>query len=66
MEDRLVDLETRLAFQEQTLEKLNEVIVDQERRLDVLSKRLQAAEERLRAIPVSNVERSEDEPPPHY
>ena len=32
--DRIVELETRLAFQENTIEELNTVIIDQQKQID--------------------------------
>lgn len=67
MEDRLIDLETRLAFQEQTLQELDAVILRQQRELDVLTRRLQTAEDRLRALtPTELANQAEETPPPHY
>ena len=36
MEDRIEDLETRLAFQEHMLEQLNQAVTSQQRQLDDL------------------------------
>ena len=36
LNDRIVELESRLAFQDDTIEKLNEVIVEQQKQLDRL------------------------------
>lgn len=67
LEERLIDLETRLAFQEDTLQQLNDVLVEQGRRVDLLRDRLTQAEERLRTLQPSLLGRIEEEPPPpHY
>lgn len=66
MEDRIIDLETRLAFQEHTLQQLNDVIIEMRDQLDRLGHRLRLAEERLvDADPNMNIE-PQDETPPHY
>jgi SlyX protein len=36
MEERFVDLETRLTYQERTIEELNEVVTRQQGQIDVL------------------------------
>jgi SlyX protein len=67
MEQRLIDLESRLAFQEHTLQQLNDVVVELRAQLDLVTRRLQIAEERLRAIEPAMVAAPQDEtPPPHY
>ena len=67
MNDRLIDLETRLAFQEDTLDQLNAVVAEQEQRIARLERRLQEALEQLRALTPPDVARPEEEtPPPHY
>lgn len=42
MEDRLIDLESRLAHQETTLDELNEVIVRQQQEIQTLEKQVQS------------------------
>ncbi len=45
MEDRLEILETRLAYQDQTVEALNEVVTRQQDQIDRLERSLQALED---------------------
>jgi SlyX protein len=66
MEQRLIDLEMRLAFQEDTLQQLNDVVVELRDQLDAVVRRLQQAEERLRAIEPSVAPPGAEPPPPHY
>lgn len=67
MNERLTDLESRLAFQEHTLEELNQVVIEQQRQLAVLAERLRNLEERVRAIQPSQIAtEAEETPPPHY
>lgn len=67
MEQRLIDLEMRLAFQEDSLQQLNDVVVGLRDEIERLTRRLQLSEERLRAIEPGLIARPEDEPPPpHY
>ena len=66
-EQRLLNIETTLAFQDDLLTVLNKTVADQQQKIDVLEKQLGMAIERL-------LERSElmasaniiDEKPPHY
>jgi SlyX protein len=50
MEDRLEILETRLAYQDQTVEALNEVVTRQQDQIDRLEKSLQALEDLYREL----------------
>ena len=45
MEDRLEKLETRIAYQDQTVEALNEVVTRQQDQIDRLERALQALED---------------------
>lgn len=68
MEQRFIELESRLAFQEHAIEELSEVIVVQRRELDGIRRELDEVRQRLReAVGSSNVApQSEEAPPPHY
>lgn len=50
MEDRLIEVETRLAFQEKAVEELNEVIIRQQAEIDRLEEELALLTTRLRAL----------------
>lgn len=47
MEKRIIELETKIAFQEHMLEELNDVITEQQRQLDRLEKEVGALKGRL-------------------
>ncbi|MDF1577031.1 MAG: SlyX family protein [Desulfobulbales bacterium] len=47
---RIVELETRLAFQDSTIEELNEVLVGQQRQLDRLESDHKRIEDRLKQL----------------
>jgi|HigsolmetaAR202D_1030399.scaffolds.fasta_scaffold05419_4 Uncharacterized protein conserved in bacteria len=67
MDDHLIDLETRLAFQEHALQELGKALYEHQRLIDQLTRRLETAEARLKAIAVSPVaSAAEETPPPHY
>lgn len=64
LEMRINDLESRLAFQDDTIQALNDVLVDQQRLLDRLQLQLAAL---ARQDEQQNQFGSEDnQPPPHY
>lgn len=67
MEERLIELESRLSFQEHTLQELNDIVVAQQQELAALRLALQELDRRLRALtppPLAGAE--EETPPPHY
>lgn len=67
MSERLTELEVRVAFQDQTIQDLNEVVTRQQREIDRLAKELEAVKSRLAGLAPSMVIPPEDEkPPPHY
>jgi len=67
MEETLIDLQTRLAYQEETLEQLNRIVTRQQDEIDRLRRQLELLGERLREIRPSPVGAAGDEPPPpHY
>ena len=67
MENRLIELETRLAFQDNTLQELNAVVVRQQRDIDTLTCELEALKAQLRTLaPELVASRADEAPPPHY
>lgn len=67
MEARVVELETRLAFQEDAIHHLNETVAAQQRQIDALTKTLEALKKRLLSLSPSPLDSNEAEPPPpHY
>ena len=63
--ERLEALETRIAFQDKTIEELNATITEQWRQIDVLSRKLETVEEQVRSG-VYIADPSTEAPPPHY
>jgi SlyX protein len=67
MEDKIVDLETKLAFQDETINELNDVITDQQNQLDELREEIRLLNLRIVSIAESTPNSNEVEPPPpHY
>lgn len=66
-EDRIIDLEIRLAHQEQMVDELSEVIARQDRTIDLLTAQLHRLLDRMRSVEAGS-ERSpqDDKPPPHW
>ncbi len=67
MSDKITELETRFAFQDATIQELNDVVVRQQGEIDRLTRDLEALKVQLRSLasfPVAG--RDEETPPPHY
>ena len=65
LSDRIDVLETRLTFQDETIETLNKTITAQWQQIDALTRQVAALNERLQQAE-SNASGAADEPPPHY
>jgi SlyX protein len=65
MQDRMAELEVRVAFQDKTIQELNEVVTRQQREIDRLAREVEALKGQVRTLaPVAS--RDEETPPPHY
>ncbi|WIJ26020.1 SlyX family protein [Devosia sp. RR2S18] len=65
LSERLETLETRIAFQDQTIEELNSTITAQWRQIDLLTRKLELLEEQVRSGSYI-ADPSTEAPPPHY
>jgi len=65
MNDPLKDLEEKLAFIENTLEKLNEVVVEQAEELNLVKKEILFLKDKIFSLE-KGAEPPVDQPPPHY
>lgn len=65
-EDRFVEIETKLSHQEFLIEKLNNVITDQQAIIEVLEAKLKVLIDRLKEIGPPAGEIRGHEKPPHY
>jgi SlyX protein len=67
MDGRLVELEVRVAFQEQTLQELNEVVTRQQQQIDRLAQEFETLKVQLAIVaPSLVIPKEEETPPPHY
>ena len=65
-DSRLIDIETKLAYQEDTLQKLNDIVTEQQQQIQKLEQTNKILIERFREISSSDQEHSIDQKPPHY
>lgn len=65
LSERIDALESRLAYQDRTIEQLNETITAQWKQIDALTRQLSALTERLQEAE-ANAPAPASERPPHY
>ncbi|PPQ19075.1 SlyX protein [Bradyrhizobium sp. AC87j1] len=63
--ERMDTLETRLAYQDDTIETLNQTITAQWKQIDLLTRKIAELGERLQEAE-ANAPGPTNEPPPHY
>lgn len=66
-EDRVIDIETKLAHQENLLSELNEALTDQQSQISRLESLCQSLIDRIKSLTeAAGADPSSDERPPHY
>jgi len=66
MNKELIELETKIAFQEDLIQALNRTVAGQQQELVELRRDMQELQTQLRALAPSLSSTITDEPPPHY
>jgi len=67
LENRIIDLESKLAFQEDTIQELNAIVTEQQKELAQVNQALQRMQMQMTQMMASNIAtNSEETPPPHY
>lgn len=65
IEARIAELEMRQAFQDDTIQALNDVVVEQQRQLSRLSQQLEQLAQRQNDLH-NQFDDTPNDPPPHY
>ena len=63
---RIAELETQLAFQDDLLQSLNQVVIRQEEQLLVMIGELKSLREQVAALSSTPGKTNNEAPPPHY
>jgi SlyX protein len=68
IEERLMEIETKIAFQEQTIKDLNDVICEQQREIDRLGSICDVLVKRVKELLefTPGIDAPANEKPPHY
>lgn len=67
LEHQLEHLEMRIAFQDDTIEQLNQVVTSQQQQIDKLHRQLELLIKRMKEVTITPVaSQNEETPPPHY
>ncbi len=67
IEERIVNIETKISFQEDQIEELNKTVYQQQQKLDRLETICEALARELRALAeAGNESKPANERPPHY
>jgi SlyX protein len=66
LSERIDALESRLAYQDQTIEQLNETITAQWKQIDALTRQVSGLSERLQDAEANTPTAPANERPPHY
>ncbi|MCP4862753.1 MAG: SlyX family protein [Alteromonas sp.] len=66
-EEAIAELETKVAFQEHTIDALNEALAHQQIQIDKMQFQLRHVIDKVKGMEPSNIAKmSEETPPPHY
>ncbi|MCP4598411.1 SlyX family protein [Neptuniibacter sp.] len=67
-QERITELESRVAFQEDTLDTLNEIVSRQELEIEQLKRMIKVMNQRMKSLSNDSPTSSPDDepPPPHY
>lgn len=66
LEDRVMELESRLAFQDDTIQALNDILIAQQRSMERLQLQMAALIKRQEEMGGQFEAFEEEAPPPHY
>ena len=67
MEDRIAELESQLAFQDNTIQELNDIVTRQQAQIDDLSSAVKLLLNQVKQLnEVVTAPEGDEPPPPHY
>ncbi|MDX8403303.1 MAG: SlyX family protein [Mariprofundaceae bacterium] len=67
LEKHIIELETKVSYQDHIIQELNDVVTSQQKQIDVLESEFKRLREHLKTSSSSQLARPDEEvPPPHY
>ncbi len=66
MQEQIIELQSRMAFQDTVIEELNLALISQQRQIDTLQLRMEKILLQLQAMQDTQTDPSAEPPPPHY
>jgi len=66
LDDKLLDLQTRISFQEAEIESLNTIVSEQRQEIEALQRQMTEVLDLLRELRPGLSSDGDDQPPPHY
>lgn len=67
IQEQVSNLEIKLAFQDDLLETLNQIVIGQQKQLGLLQQQVQLLYQQVKSLQPSNIaDLAEEAPPPHY
>lgn len=65
-EQRLIEIESKIAYQEDLIQTLNDVVYQQQGRINLLEEQGRKLMERMQSLRETFDKEQDDKPPPHY
>ncbi len=65
-DDRIIELEIKIAYQEDLLQALNEIVGQQQQQIDRLESTCRMLNERIKSLSTEGGGENSEEAPPHY
>ncbi|MGI9276317.1 MAG: SlyX family protein [Endozoicomonas sp.] len=66
MKDDLIELQTQMSFQEDTVAQLNDVVTQQQKDIERLTADLEQLKKQFQSLVSTQLEEQEESAPPHY
>lgn len=66
MSDKIVELEVKIAFLEQSITELSDVLYSQQQQIDLLKNDQHRMQTHLQTLDKDDQQTIDDQPPPHY
>ena len=66
-QDQIVELQTKVAFLEQTIDELNEILTQQQAQISLMERAMKHLNTQIEQLAGPNIKAADEEsPPPHY